>query len=255
MTRSTGTGAPGAAHRGGAVTFGATYRREWNDGFGARGWKLDDSLDDPRVIAVTAYTGPAVPTSVFVHDILDHRISGFGVSGVQNELCAIMQLVLRTGADARKSFDPIVGDLLKGRIEGGNDEAVLPGEWVAMSPPEAGSLAQRMAFLTARLGVDCVRLRLLIHFYDIGLHSIPDAITSWSRSGLDYTKRDGIGLSLQRLLELADVLLLKAPVEAAHGVFSMSNARCQLRLCAGRELDQVLEQAVPLRRATRRGIA
>lgn len=244
MTRSTGSGVPDAAHHAGTVTLGATYRREWNDGFGARGWKLDDSLDDPRVIAVTAYTGPAVPTSVFVHDILDHRISGFGVSGVRNELCAIMQLVLRTGADVRKSLDPIVEDLLKGRTPSGNDEIVLPSDWVAMSPPEAGSLAQRMAFLTARLGVDYVRPRLLIHLYDIGLHSIPDAITSWSRSGLEYTKRGGIGLSLQRLLELADVLLLKTPVEEAHGVFSLSNARCQLRLRAGRELDQALEQAV-----------
>jgi hypothetical protein len=48
------------------------YGRTWRDGFGARGWKVAGAVNDPEVIASTAETGERIPTSVFVHDILDH---------------------------------------------------------------------------------------------------------------------------------------------------------------------------------------
>ncbi|HEB97490.1 MAG TPA: hypothetical protein ENI96_13790, partial [Sedimenticola thiotaurini] len=83
-----------------------TYRDEWQDGFGARGWKLDASLMESTVISSTAYTGEKVPTSVLVHDILDHLLSGFGFSGHRNEAMAVVQLASRTGADIEISFRP-----------------------------------------------------------------------------------------------------------------------------------------------------
>lgn len=61
-----------------------TYAREWLDGFGARGWKLDVSMSDPSVTAATAETGNRIPTSVLVHDILDHHFSGLAVGGHRN---------------------------------------------------------------------------------------------------------------------------------------------------------------------------
>lgn len=67
------------------IRIPVTYRHEWHDGFGARGWKLDYSLDDPYIIAATAETGNRIPTSVLVHDILDHYLCGLPLSGQRNE--------------------------------------------------------------------------------------------------------------------------------------------------------------------------
>jgi hypothetical protein len=67
------------------ITIGARYRQTWTDGFGARGWKLNSTLGDPEIIASTHETGSAIPTSVLVHDILDHLLSGFAPSGHRAE--------------------------------------------------------------------------------------------------------------------------------------------------------------------------
>ena len=85
-----------------------SYRDEWEDGFGVRGWKLDAAMRDSTVIASTAYTGENVPTSVLIQDILDHLLCGFGFSGHRNEAMAVVQLASRTGVDAEISFCPMV---------------------------------------------------------------------------------------------------------------------------------------------------
>ncbi|MFN2348484.1 MAG: hypothetical protein ABR558_02765 [Thioalkalivibrio sp.] len=74
---------------GNYVTVGAHYERIWQDGFGARGWKLNHTLNDPEIIASTRETGNSIPTSVFVHDVLDHLFSGFAPSGHRAEAMAM----------------------------------------------------------------------------------------------------------------------------------------------------------------------
>ncbi len=69
-----------------SLVIPVTYKREWQDGFGARGWKLDCALDDPNVIAATAETGCQINTSVLVHDILDHYISGFPLTWINHKI-------------------------------------------------------------------------------------------------------------------------------------------------------------------------
>ena len=66
----------------GHVDVAVTYKRQWDDGYGARGWKLDATIGDPAIIASTRETGEKIKTSVFVHDILDHLLSGFGISAI-----------------------------------------------------------------------------------------------------------------------------------------------------------------------------
>ena len=63
--------------RSGSLVVPVTYRKEWQDGFGARSWKLDAAANDRMVIASTSYTGEKIATSVLVHDLLDHCVSGF----------------------------------------------------------------------------------------------------------------------------------------------------------------------------------
>jgi hypothetical protein len=67
-----------------------TYRREWQDGFGARGWKLDIGIDDGYVIASTAYCGENIPTSILIHDIVDHHLCAFRLSGHRHEAMALV---------------------------------------------------------------------------------------------------------------------------------------------------------------------
>ncbi len=101
------------------IQIPVTWRLEWDDGFGARGWKLDDSLNDPYVIAATADTGSRIATSVPVHDILDHYLCGLPLSGHRNEAIALVQLGLRTGSSPAPDFAAMVDeDLLQGRVNG-----------------------------------------------------------------------------------------------------------------------------------------
>ena len=69
-----------------------TYKKVWDDGFGVRGWKVNVTIGDSEIIASTRETGQRINTSVFIHDILDHFLSGFGVSGHRSEAMALIQL-------------------------------------------------------------------------------------------------------------------------------------------------------------------
>lgn len=84
--------------------FDLTYHSEWQDGFGAQGWKLDLAMNNPQVIACTAYTGEKTQTSVLVHDILDHLVSGFWLSGYENEARATAMHGIRNGIEIRFSY-------------------------------------------------------------------------------------------------------------------------------------------------------
>jgi len=52
---------------------------------------------------------------VFIHDILDHFLSGFGVSGHRSEAMALIQLSKRTGSDYEQL---VTEDILNGRVNG-----------------------------------------------------------------------------------------------------------------------------------------
>ena len=64
----------------GSVLLPVTYKKVWEDGFGARGWKVITTIGNPEIIASTREAGQRINTSVFIYDILDHVLSGFGVS-------------------------------------------------------------------------------------------------------------------------------------------------------------------------------
>jgi hypothetical protein len=100
-----------------SVQVPVTYKKVWDDGFGARGWKVNATIGDPEIIASTRETGQRINTSVFIHDILDHFLSGFGVSGHRSEAMALIQLSRRTGSDPRPDYEQLVReDILNGRV-------------------------------------------------------------------------------------------------------------------------------------------
>jgi len=212
------------------IRIPVTYRDEWQDGFGARGWKLDASLMDSTVIASTAYTGEKVSTSVLIHDILDHLLCGFGFSGHRNEAMAVIQLASRAGADIEISFRPMVEEVMRGRILGESIETFLPDTLKGHLPDDTLSDEERMSHLSNRLGKRRLRSLLLAHFQAIGKEGIGPAKAHWHRAGLDYERRTAIGLCLQELLVRADEMALTRRWQHARACFLVDNRECGISI-------------------------
>ena len=219
-------------------TIPVSYRREWQDGFGARGWKLDVSIGEPSVIAATAEHGTRVPTSVLVHDILDHHLCGFGIGGHRNEAMALLQLASRTGADPRVDFRQIVDeDLMQGHCNGEPLLAFLPGDLVTLVPAQARDGKSVIGFLRAALGDEALRVRLVEHFVAIGQSVQQEVESRWRGMGLDYCLRGPMGLALQQVLVRVDGRAHEADWEQAHGRFLVGNEVCAVVLDSPEVMD------------------
>lgn len=212
------------------------YRAVWEDGFGARGWKLDVALDEPSVIAATAVTGERIPTSVLVHDILDHHLSGVAIGGHRNEAIALVQLASRTGADASLDYGQITDeDLLQGQCNGESLWSFLPDDLRRLAGDGGQEGKQLIETLQQRLGAGPLRERLVERFWEIGRAEQQHVEDRWRRSGLDYGRRGEMGLALQRLLAQADEEAREREWPTAAGVFRVGNRHCSLTLGAPRE--------------------
>jgi len=207
-----------------------TYRNEWQDGFGARGWKLDAAMMDSMVIASTAYTGDAVPTSVLIHDMLDHFLCGFGFSGHRNEAKAVIQLASRTSADIEISFRPMVEEVMDGLIQGESIRAFLPDTLKRHLLADALNDEAQMTHLSHKLGNRRLESLLLAHFQVIGEEGIGPAKAHWHRAGLDYGRRTAIGLCLQKLLVQADEMALTWRWKHTKACFLIDNRECGLSI-------------------------
>jgi hypothetical protein len=208
-----------------------SYRREWADGFGARGWKLDCALDDRAVIAATAETGTRIQTSVLVHDILDHYLCGLPLSGHRNEARALYQLAIRTGSDPTPDFAQMVDeDLLQGRVNGEHLQRFLPAWLSALAPKDVTEERDLIAGLEKRLGKSALRQLLVMRFVHIGAEHALAAMHHFEQSGLEYSKRNAYGNGLQRVMQEADDWVLKKQMETARGLFVLNQERCALRM-------------------------
>ena len=209
------------------VQIPVTYMSSWNDGFGARGWKLDCSIGEPSVIAATAEAGQRIPTSVLVHDILDHHLCGVDIGGHRNEAVALIQLQKRTGSDPLPDFTQIINeDLMHGRVNGESLHSFLPKDLSQLLTNDIENDKQAIAVLREKLGEDKLRERLLQQFVDIGHEAEQSAQQAFEKHGLDYSKRRQIGLCLQSVLREADQLLREGNAEQAHAQFWIDHQHC-----------------------------
>ncbi|MEO7481674.1 MAG: hypothetical protein ABIT70_13760 [Sulfuriferula sp.] len=208
-----------------------SYCLEWVDGFGARGWKLDVALDDPEVIAATSETGRLIPTSVLVHDILDHHLCGLPPSGHRYEAIALHQLELRTGADPRADLLQMIDeDLMHGGVVGETMLTFLPNDLRALLPPELRDNRAIANHLIVALGQENLRQALVRHMVEIGRTGAEMARTTYQRTGLDHAGRGPLGLALQSLLAQIDTMAVSVNWENAHGVFTLTKERCALHM-------------------------
>lgn len=203
-----------------------SYHREWQDGLGARGWKLDCSIGDPMVIAATAETGEQIPTSVFIHDILDHHLCGLPMSGHRNEAIALIQLARRTGADPQPDFAGMVReDIMQGMVNGESLRSFLPTELSAQLPEGLDGRAA-IDWLAEEIGREVLRERLIRRFFELGEAGAIEAAESYRSHGLDYERRGALGLALQALLVEMDRHALAQAWREAHGEVVLTSVRC-----------------------------
>jgi len=214
------------------VSLPATYCSEWKDGYGVRGWKLDVSIHDPAVIASTEETGRQIPTSVFVHDIVDHHLCGLAMSGHRNEAIALNLLAERTGSSPIPDYRQMTEeDILRGDVNGEAMTSFLSKTLMA-EVPEANREdgATIIHYLSEKLGRDRLKNMLVDHFKNMGEMGYQKARSSWRSTGLDFLRRKQIGLCLQNLLEESSSFLKKTAPEIAHAEIRLSNEQCSLLL-------------------------
>ncbi len=208
------------------IVFALTFRSEWQDGYGAQGWKLDLARNDPAVVACTAYTGDKTPTSVLVHDILDHLVSGFPLSGYANEARATAMHGLRNGIEVRSSYEWMADELLNGD---GREELLtqfLPPDIVA-GIPQLTRPDETIASLIAAYGRARIKSHIVERFFRVGLSGIPVAFANWQSQHLGFDRMHAIGLCLQALLVKAQDIIEKSAIEAANGRCLVGNTACE----------------------------
>ena len=230
----------------GRVQVPVTYKKVWDDGFGARGWKVDATIGDPSIIASTRETGQRINTSVFIHDILDHFLSGFGVSGHRSEAMALIQLSKRTGSDPGPDYEQLVReDIFNGMVNGETLMDFLPADLLVLLPENASMTdKEKMAYLREQLGEERLIKSLVDNFFSLGNQGETHANDSWKSLGLDTTKRTDIGLALQSLLGVIDKTVEEMDVEELHGMISIDNKHVRFNILDSSIIDSIEDRQV-----------
>lgn len=215
-------------HNSGTVEVPVTYRKTWDDGFGARGWKVNATIGDPEIIASTRETGERVTTSVFVHDILDHFLSGFGVSGHRSEAMALIQLSKRTGSDPKPDYKQIIReDFFNGRINGESFMTFLPNNLLSLLPVDREIDEEEiMLHLKKQVIESELEEQLVDQFFSIGMKGEKHASESFNKLGLDSTIRKEMGVALQAMLDYVDRCCENADKEKLDAAIKLNNKEC-----------------------------
>lgn len=224
----------------GTVSIPVSYRASWPDGLGARGWKLDANRDDPEIIAATSDASGAIPTSVLVHDALDHLLCGFAPSGHRAEAMALEQLARRTGSDPTPDYRQMAReDLLTAQVVGEPMVRFIGADLRHQLPPGAADWDDRSVVnaLRERLGDEALVELLVQRMAGLGRAGRPHALLSWRVTGFSYSRRTELGLRLQRLLERMDAWIETEALTEATGEICIGPGGCAFAPEQGQRLE------------------
>ncbi len=211
------------------VSIPVSYRATWLDGLGARGWKLDANRDDPEIIAATSDASGTIPTSVLVHDALDHLLCGFAPSGHRAEAMALEQLARRTGSDPTPDYRQMAReDLLTGQVVGEPLYRFIGAELRHQLPKTAADWDDRAVVnaLRERLGDEALIEHLVQRMTGLGHAGRPHALLSWRVTGFAYSHRTELGLRLQHLLEQMDAWVDAEGLAETSGAIRIGQSGC-----------------------------
>lgn len=224
------------------VTVPLVYRTDWDDGFYARGWKIEGEMRRGAVIASTSTISGASPTSVPVHDILDHWVSGFSCHEWIGEAKAIVMHGLRNGIDVRRSLQAMAQEMAQGgySLRGGEEPLSAGGSVDADCPARASLRGERKRRSAAVEESFTTRVNVLtMALHRRGLEGVGEAVQRWRWHGLEFGRMELIGRALQELLNAAECRLAKSKAHEAKGVVTITNQECCMTLIAGDEVDRL----------------
>lgn len=222
------------------VSIPVSYRDSWPDGLGARGWKLDANLDDPEIIAATSDASAAIPTSVLVHDVLDHLLCGFAPSGHRAEAMALEQLARRTGSDPTPDYRQMAReDLLNGQVVGEPMVRFIGADLRHRLPSAATDWDNRavMNALRERLGDEALVEQLVQRMAGLGRAGRPHALISWRVTGFPFSRRSQLGLRMQRLLEQMGAWVDAEGLTITSGEIRIGQGGCAFATEQGQRLE------------------
>ena len=216
----------------GRIGIPVSYRNCWDDGYGARGWKPDLAIGNPAIMASTRQSGDVIQTSVLVHDLLDHIVSGFAMSGHRAEAMASHQLGLRTGSDVHRDYLQLVlEDLRFGRVNGESMVSFLPPDLVERVPTSLHGEDEKVArFLRETIGEALLIQRLNERMAELGRQGEQHARNSWAALGLNKDIAAQTGLQLQALLNQCDRQAEAAGVDRLKAVFWVADYSSSIEL-------------------------
>ena len=227
------------------VHIPVTYMKTWNDGFGARGWKLDVTIGDTKIIASTRETGLKINTSVFVHDILDHFLSGFSVSGHRSEAMALRQLSKRTGSDPSPDYEQMVTeDIIEGVVNGESLISFIPKE-LGKRLPENINDNEIIRYLEKNLSRKRLVEIFTRHFFKLGEDGDTHAEQSWKLLGLNPEKRTEIGEAIQKSLKYIDEKVEALEIDEIKATVIINNNRIVF-LTKGNKMNECISNASPV---------
>ncbi len=222
------------------VCIPTSFCESWPDGLGARGWKLDANRDDPEIIAATSSASGAIPTSVLVHDALDHLLCGFAPSGHRAEAMALEQLARRTGSDPTPDYRQMAReDLLAGQVVGEPMYQFIGADLRRRLPSAAAHWDDRTVIneLREHLGDEALVEHLVARMAGLGRAGRPHALLSWRATGFSYSSRTRLGLRLQRLLEQMDAWVAAEGMVAEAGEIRVGQETCAFVSEQGERLE------------------
>ena len=173
--------------------------------------------------------GPASPTSVPIHDVLDHWVCGFGWRTYSDEAKATVMHGLRNGIDVRKSFELLAEDLIADQnplepIELFNlYRGLLLGG--ALNP-------SREAFnrVICQMGHEKAIASTSMSLHRIGLEGIHEAQRQWQKLGLNLSLMGHIGLALQELLKEAESIIVANKHDFIDATLGIQISNCTIEV-------------------------
>jgi len=165
-----------------------------------------------------------------VHDMLDHLVSGFPLSGYRNEAMATTIHGLRNGIEIVSSFDWMVNEMLAASDLDESLLPFLPAHLTGTLPADITPGRGQIDYLLHRMGRDTLHKTLLEGFFRVGMEGVPRAVREWRRQDMAFSNMRAIGLALQVLLERADGLVADLDSPRVQAIFHVRSDTCEMQL-------------------------
>lgn len=211
-----------------------TYKDSWPDSYGVSGWRLCDSEGRFPAFPSSAAVGTASPTSVPIHDVLDHWTCGFGWHTYSDEAKATVMHGLRNGIDVRRSFELLAEDLIVDQQPSEPIDFFVSHRRLVRDPGRENPSCNRETVIRtiSQMGRRNAIAAASMGLRRVGLEGIGEAQCRWRKLGLDFSLMGHIGHVLQELLEEAESIVAAEKQEFIDAAFEITPDICSINVAS-----------------------